>query len=93
MAIIIHYVQNPEVPNDLPIFNIFLYLQTKHSPFYAQPPDTHYECYNLRITFWRCKHRASSYNMYVGHLESKERLRIQPAQLFNLLATNFFFKF
>ena len=22
-------------------------------------------------------------NMYVGHLESKERLRIQPAQLFN----------
>ena len=21
--------------------------------------------------------------MYVGHLESKERLRIQPAQLFN----------
>ena len=23
------------------------------------------------------------YGMYVGHLESKERLRIQPAQLFN----------
>ena len=25
----------------------------------------------------------SKYKRYVGHLESKERLRIQPAQLFN----------
>jgi hypothetical protein len=47
-----HYVQNPEVPSNflrkLPnIFylfgNIFLYLQTKHSIFYLQFPDSQYK--------------------------------------------------
>ena len=44
------------------------------------------------ISISRCKADCITYSLYVGHLESKERLRIQPAQLFNLLATDFFFQ-
>ena len=40
---------------------------------------------NFYSTFstFRCCLMLGFYPLYVGHLESKERLRIQPAQLFN----------
>ena len=37
----------------------------------------------LKILFFHYTTKISSRPRYVGHLESKERLRIQPAQLFN----------
>ena len=37
--------------------------------------------YRLKMVLYGLKH-AANLSMYVGHLESKERLRIQPAQLF-----------
>ena len=41
-------------------------------------------CYSgLLCNMQKCKCIKSMVPRYVGHLESKERLRIQPAQLFN----------
>ena len=42
------------------------------------------EVIRIQILKHSCKRLFSNYNpLYVGHLESKELLRIQPAQLFN----------
>ena len=66
----------------------------RHTPAALPPGRTQYVLYrrlgaeNLAPTGIRSPDRParseSLYRLsYVGHLESKERLRIQPAQLFN----------
>ena len=52
---------------------------SRHLHFQKQIHMTHIDC--LLFEAVNCVHIPL--RIYVGHLESKERLRIQPAQLFN----------
>ena len=71
-------------------------LQTHHSGswifsiFRQRPPNMMALLNELILLYWITKVTSmwllvlvSQFSIYVGHLESKERLRIQPAQLFN----------
>ena len=51
--------------------------------FFHSVPCTHKKRYIYSITIFNTTQTFCSVRLYVGHLESTERLRIQPAQLFN----------